>query len=289
MNTITLDASILSGLRPRQIASHKGNYGKVLIIAGSRTMVGAAALSALAAYRTGSGIVKIATEAGNESALYTLVPEALVISYQREMKAFSKVEMGIVDAIKWADAILIGPGLGTDWYSGCLLELVFDNASIPIVIDADAITLLSDQLKRIATYGDPIILTPHFGEMCRLTKRNMEDLQTQGEEIAQGFSLQNRVITVLKSHETIIATGESMYINKIGNPGMATAGCGDVLAGIITSLLGQGYGAEMSAAMGVYIHSMAGDFAKSKVGEYSLISRDIIDSICDVLKDVMIK
>ena len=286
VKSIELDDSMLKNLKPREAASHKGTYGKVAVIAGSKTMVGAAAFAALSAYRTGSGIVKIVTESGNEMALYALVPEAIIVTYEREMKAFSKVENELVDVIRWADAVLIGPGLGTDWYSNCLLELVLENASSPIVIDADGLTLLKDQLRQLEMFEYPFVLTPHFGEMCRLTERSMEDMKQQSAEIARGFSRNNNVITVLKSHETLITAGETTYVNRFGNPGMATAGSGDVLAGIIASLLGQGYEAEKCAIMGVLIHSMAGDFAKRKFGEYSLLARDIIDSISDILKEI---
>lgn len=132
----------------------------------------------------------------------------------------------------------------------------------------------------------PIVLTPHFGEMCRLTKRSMDEMKQQSAKIARGFSRNNNVITVLKSHETVITAGETTYVNRFGNPGMATAGSGDVLAGIIASLLGQGYEAEMCAIIGVLIHSMAGDLAKRKFGEYSLLARDIIDSISEILKGI---
>lgn len=286
MKAIDLDGSMLKNLKPRESASHKGTYGKVAVIGGSKTMVGAAAFAALSAYRTGSGIVKIVTESGNEMALFALVPEALVVTYEREMKAFSKVENELVDVIRWADAVLIGPGLGTDWYSNCLLKLVLENASSPIVIDADGLTLLKDQLRQLEMFKYPIVLTPHFGEMCRLTERSMDEMKQQSAKIACGFSRNNNVITVLKSHETVITAGETTYVNRFGNPGMATAGSGDVLAGIIASLLGQGYEAEMCAIIGVLIHSMAGDLAKRKFGEYSLLARDIIDSISDVLKDI---
>lgn len=286
MKSIELDDSMLRNLKPREAASHKGTYGKVAVIAGSKTMVGTAAFAALSAYRTGSGIVKIVTESGNEMALFTLVPEALVVTYEREMKAFSKVENELVDVIRWADAVLIGPGLGTDWYSNCLLKLVLENASSPIVIDADGLTLLKDQLRQLEMFKYPIVLTPHFGEMCRLTERSMDEMKQQSAEIARGFSRNNNVITVLKSHETVITAGETTYVNRFGNPGMATAGSGDVLAGIIASLLGQGYETEMCAIIGVLIHSMAGDLAKRKFGEYSLLARDIIDSISEILKGI---
>lgn len=195
MKSIELDGSMLRNLKPREAASHKGTYGKVAVIAGSKTMVGAATFAALSAYRTGSGIVKIVTESGNEMALFALVPEALVVTYEREMKAFSKVENELVDVIRWSH-------------------------------------------------------------------------------------------TLKGSVETVITAGETTYVNRFGNPGMATAGSGDVLAGIIASLLGQGYEAEMCAIIGVLIHSMAGDLAKRKFGEYSLLARDIIDSISEILKGI---
>jgi NAD(P)H-hydrate epimerase len=279
MKKILIDHLFGLELKAREKETHKGNYGKVLIVAGSRSMAGAAALASLAAYRTGSGIVKILTEEGNSAPLFSYVPEAIVPTFKRDLSQFDVEKSCITDEIRWADVILIGPGMGTDDYAVKLFEHVLNTAHIPLVIDADGLNILSKNMDLIKSYDAPIIITPHIGEMCRLINRNESEVLENREALAILFSKEHQVTTVLKSERTTVAAQDSIYINKLGNPGMATAGSGDVLSGIIVSLLGQGYTAEQSATFGVYIHSKAGDLAKEIYGEHSMMARDMIGAI----------
>lgn len=284
MKKILIDDSFKLKLKIRKKETHKGNYGKVLIISGSKKMAGAAILPALAAYRSGSGIVKVLTESGNESSIFSYVPEAIVSTYTKETSSFESDKNAFLKDLAWADAILIGPGMGTDEYAAQLFEYVLETAHVPLVIDADGLNILSKNPALISAFKAPIIVTPHIGEMSRLIDTSEHEILENRESHAILFSKETHVTTVLKSDRTIVATGDSIYINKLGNPGMATAGSGDVLAGIILSLLGQKYSPEDAAAFGVYIHSKAGDLAKETYGEHSLMARDIIASIHDAIR-----
>lgn len=279
MKRVLIDLQFKLELNVREKETHKGDYGKVLIIAGSKSMAGAAMLSTLAAYKAGSGIVKVLTEAGNEAPLFSFVPEAIVSTYKRELSQIEFEKNNITNDVLWADVILIGPGMGSDDYAVKLFSHIIETAKVPLVIDADGINILSKDIGQIKSYEAPIIITPHIGEMSRLIDRTEKEILENREAFAILFSKENNVTTVLKSDRTTVADKETVYINKLGNPGMATAGSGDVLSGIIISLLGQGYPTDKAAAFGVYIHSKAGDLAKETYGEHSLTARNIIQAI----------
>ncbi len=264
------DESDMSLLPKRCAYSNKGTYGKVLVIAGSKGMSGAAYLSAKAAYRTGCGLVKIYTTEDNRSILQTSIPEAIIATYEED----------IINHIKWADAIVVGPGIGTTDEAKDILYKVLDNANVPVVIDADAINILSEDTDRLKNRN--IIITPHLKEMSRLCKCSVNDIK---EDII-GFAVKEAakgIICVLKDARTIVSDSKKNYINISGNNGMATGGSGDVLTGIIASLLAQGLDRFTAATLGVYVHGLAGDDASDRLGEYSVMAGDIIDSISNVV------
>lgn len=281
MNKIILDSNFDYKLENRKIKTHKNSYGKLLIIAGSKNMMGACILSSKAAYKSGCGLVKILTEDINANCLFSSIPEAIINTYTR----FDyDNKNSLTQNILWADAILIGPGLSIDDYSIYLLKIVLKYAKCKIVIDADGLNALSQNLDLLKNLNKDIIITPHIGEMSRLTNLSNHEILKNKEEIALNFSKENKLITVLKSHKTTVSNGYDIFINTFGNPGMATAGSGDVLAGIITSLCAQGLNILDASKKGVVIHSKAGDLAKEKYGEHSLMASDIIEFISDVLK-----
>jgi NAD(P)H-hydrate epimerase len=273
-----LDDALNDLLPKRKMVSHKGTYGKILVVAGSKQMMGALLLSSLAAYKTGAGLVSVLTEAGNEQALFSYVPEAIIHTYTKDETTFNNEKEMIHQAIEGADAILIGPGLSSDKYAKRLLEMVV-KADKPLVIDADGLNLLAMDLDCLSFRQAQTIITPHIGEMARLTGLKGNIILENTAQCAETLSKKLNVITILKSAKTVIATNERTYINPFGNPGMATAGSGDVLAGIIISLVGQGLDLELAAVLGVYLHSKAGDMAKGKYGEKGLMARDIVDGI----------
>lgn len=279
-----IDSSFKELLPKRQVISHKGSYGKVLIIAGSKNMMGAAILAAKASYKSGCGIVKLLTEKGCESSLFSSIPEAIVETYDRNEENFEMQVESINNTIAWADAILIGPGMTNDSYTLKLVEAAIKKNNGKLVIDADGLNVLSEKLNLLNENIKDIIITPHIGEMSRLTGYKSEDIILNTIEFSKAFSERYNVITVLKSSRTVIAGRGHIFINSLGNNGMATAGSGDVLSGIIVSLLAQTDKALKAAVLGTYIHSRSGDLMKDLLGEYSLTASDIINGISSVMR-----
>lgn len=269
----------LSRLPVRTSHSNKGTYGKLLIIAGGQDMCGAAILCAKAAYRSGTGIVKVYTYEDNKNTILNNVPEAIVNTYT---KSFN--EQQLVDNLKWADAVVIGPGLGTDSLAKKLVECTLKNVAVPMVMDADALNIIANKTDILLRPHMDIIVTPHLGEMSRLTGDSVSFIQSKLLDTATEFANKYNVTCVLKDFRTITALPySSTYINLSGNSGMATAGSGDCLAGIIGGLLAQGVVVEDASALGVYIHGLSGDAALKKTGLHGLMANDIIDGIMSVM------
>ncbi len=253
-----LTVSDVSLLPMRKSNSNKGSYGKVLIFAGSKNMAGAAYFSAKAAYRMGSGLVKIVTDAANRVILQTLLPEAILSVYEddTDMDAFVQKELS------WADAVVLGPGISTSAQAATMVQAVLANTQVPCVVDADAINLLAMHKEWLRTSKAPLILTPHMGEMSRFLDVAIDEIKKAPISYALETAGEYRLCVILKDARSIIATPEGeAWINTSGNNGMATAGSGDVLTGIIGSLLGQGVAVNEAAPLGAYLHGLAGDYA----------------------------
>ena len=286
----SFDSNALSMMPPRAARSNKGDFGRVLCICGSVGMAGAAFLSAKAAYRTGAGLVEIFTHENNRVALQSSLSEAIVTVYTEQYDASV-----LLDAIERADAVVIGCGLGISPTSRTILSDALhelDGRNIPLVIDADAINLLSRN-RSLLKYAKGAVLTPHFMEASRLLDTPIEELLCHTAEVALKISRRFDAVCVMKDHESAVSDGsESIYLNKSGNSGMATGGSGDVLSGILGGLLAQNAKAKVklspleAVSLGVYIHGLAGDAAALRLGEYSLMASDIIDSIPTVLKQI---
>lgn len=286
-NTSIMDDNLAKHFMPNRVKmSHKGTYGKVLIIAGTKKMTGAAVLTSSAAYRTGAGLVKTFIEESVSSIITSSLPEAIIETYNRDDDKLSFEDKSkLLEMLLWADTVAIGPGLGNDSITKEILQVVINNFNKNIVIDADGINALSKDLHVLKNKKGNIIVTPHLGEMSRLTNMDIAKISDNTIEVARDFSRQHKVICVLKSARTVISSPDGMInVNIYGNPGMATAGSGDVLTGIIVSLLGQGLDVFDAAILGTYIHSKAGDRAKESIGEHGLLANDIIDSIPYVIK-----
>lgn len=278
-------------LSQRRVNSHKKDFGHVFVIAGSPQYSGAAVLCAEAALHSGSGLVTLGIPKSLNSAIIKIKPkEVMTLPLPETMNgvlgasSYKKIE----EFIKHADILAIGPGLGLDGSTKALIRKVIINTAKPLVIDADGLNALTDHLD-ILRIPEPVsripILTPHPGEMSRLTGINAKKIQQQRKNIAKSFSKGYNCITVLKGYQTVVADPkEKVYINKTGNPGMATAGSGDVLTGIIASFLGQGLEPFDAAKYGVYIHGLAGDLAAKEKTQICLIASDIIDKIPDAVK-----
>jgi NAD(P)H-hydrate epimerase len=292
LNAYTLEkADLKLALKSRPINSHKGSFGRVLIIAGSKGMAGAAYFSAKAAYRMGAGLVQLYTCEENRLILQTLLPEAILTTYSSEDFDGRIPE----PVLHWGDCIVFGPGLGRESYVQTMLNSVIYEGKAPVVLDADGLRALADMkelrmdMLQHKILKDRIIVTPHLGEMIPLCGEcNMHDLQKNKVLYARKFAMEWNCICVLKDARTVVASSDGMdapyFINHLGNNGMATAGSGDVLTGIIATLAAQGYKPNQAAVLGVLIHAIAGDSAAEKLGERAVTASDIIDGLC-FLKD----
>ncbi len=261
--------------------SHKGTYGTLCVFAGSVGMAGAAYLSALAAYRTGVGLVKMITPEENRIIMQTMLPEAVLICYDPACPDLRKIEKAVANC----DALVAGPGIGTTETAGQILSMllsVFNGGCT--VLDADALNLLAKSSSDLPT---DVIITPHPKEFSRLLNVCVAEVTTSPLTNAMAFAENHKVIALLKSARSVIADPKGdVRINLSGNHGMATAGSGDVLSGIIGALLALKLSSFDAASLGAYIHGKAGDIAAEKIGKPSLVASDIANSIADVLKKV---
>ncbi len=269
-------------LGKREESTHKGSYGRVGVIAGSRGMTGAVYLTCQSALRTGSGLVYTIIPESLETIMSIKLTETIIKPIMDENKGhFTKESSNpILEEIRNLDTIALGPGLGLGKDRIQLVGEIIKNSTCPIVIDADGINCIAANIDILKEKKSPIVLTPHPGEMARLLKTDIKDIEVNRVLYAQSLADKFKLVVVLKGHKTLVASpNEETYINNTGNPGMATAGSGDVLTGIIASLLGQGLSAYDSAKIGVYVHGLAGDLVKEKIGEYGIIASDLVEAI----------
>ena len=277
--TAYLEPSDIDNLPKRPDHSNKGTFGKLLVIAGSYNMAGAAVLCAKAAYRAGVGLVKVFTSEENRTIIQGAVPEAVLCTYGKKVD-----EESLIQQLKWADAVVLGPGIGTESTGRKLVDVVLSNVNVPLVVDADALNIISENVNRLLLPHMDMIVTPHLGEMARLTDTTVSWIQNHIVESAASFAGQYNVTCMLKDFHTITANAYGLcYVNLTGNNGMATAGSGDVLSGIIGALLASGIESENAAAFGVLIHGMAGDNALKSTGTAGMMAGDIIEGLCRIL------
>lgn len=276
------DDEIIRMIPSRKKDSHKGNYGRVVVMAGSVNMCGACHFAAEAAYRTGCGLVRIYTDEVNREILQETIPEAMLTTYDSKHFEEDEIEKlkGVID---WADVIVAGPGIGTDKRAVQIIETLMKEADCPMVLDADALNIISAHREWLKGKED-IVITPHIREMARLIMEAPQSekdaaayVKQNMEQAAKQITAEYGVITVLKDARTIVATGdEKTYINITGNSGMSKGGSGDVLAGVIGGLIAQNMPSPEAAKAGVYLHGKAGDLARESCGAYSMLARDIV-------------
>lgn len=267
-------------LPSRRQDSNKGTYGTVLVVGGAPGMAGAAYLSALAAYRSGAGLVRVFTCEENRVILQTLLPEAVLITYKSDEP--HKIPAYLSTAADSASAVVIGPGLSLSDIARLQLETVLKVAASPLIIDADALNILSknENLWELrACAASPVIITPHMGEMSRLTGKSIEELKASPESEAAAFAVFRGVVCVMKDAETTVSDGVRTYVNHSGCSGLSKGGSGDVLTGVIAALAAQKMPAFDASCLGVYLHGKAGKIASEKLSEYSLLARDIADAL----------
>lgn len=259
-------------IKKRNRNSHKGTYGKVGIVSGSKGMAGAAVLNLNAALRSGSGLVKAFIPDEIYAVVESMSLEAITCTYDANNFSYEKLQQEIID---YSDILATGSGCAnvTDYVN--ILNYLLSSCIQPLVIDAEGINQLN--LNDLIKHEHPIILTPHNGEMAKLLKKDIDCIRTDIIEKSMDFSLEYNVYLVLKGARTIIACPDGqVFINTTGNPGMATAGSGDVLTGIIASLIGQGIEIKNALRTAVYLHGLAGDIGVKFMGEYSLTACDLI-------------
>ena len=261
--------------KPRNQFTHKYNFGHSLIFAGSKNMMGAALLCAKSCLRAGSGLVTLHTEESSQSIVPIALPEAITTTENNLEIIFIK-----------KTAIAVGPGLDNSEKNKELLIDLLNISTIPLVIDATALNILSkDKIVLNDSFKIPIVLTPHTGEFEKLFGKTSNDFERM--KLAQRKAIDLKCSIILKGHHTLVAFSDGeCYFNSTGNAGMATAGSGDVLTGILTALLAQGYSSKNACILGVYLHGLAGDFAAKKISQESMIASDIIDSIGETFKSI---
>ena len=272
------DLAMIPERRPH---TNKGSYGKVLVIAGSVNMAGAAIFSARAAYLSGCGLVRVLTPEENRTIIQSTLPEAVLTTYNIK-KPETEV---VIAAMQWADVIVCGPGLGTGDAAQRLVQAVLKNAAVPVIMDADALNVIAEETDILRKPHTDLIVTPHLGEMARLQGVTVSYIQDHLVESAEEFARTYNLICVLKDARTITAIPyERTYVNLSGNNGMATGGSGDVLTGVIAGLIAQGAKPELAAPLGVYVHGLAGDEAAEEYGHYSLMAQMLLEALPKILK-----
>lgn len=295
-NNFTFDKSDIEYFLPeRKEYSNKGDFGKILIVAGSEEMCGASYLSALAAYRSGAGLVRIFTPKGNRTSLQNLIPEAILTTYddspETDMEA--DTEEKLYKAVKeWADAVVIGPGLGISKRSKSIVRKVIEISEVTTVIDADSLRLFREvteekenrklDLKKDLRAG--FVLTPHIKELSDLLYLSKEEVKDDIIGIAEELKYCSGMVVIKEARTVVVGEGRC-YINDSGNSAMAKAGSGDVLTGIIAALMvGDKLRPFMMVALGVYIHGLAGDILKEKKGSHGILARELADEVAEVMK-----
>jgi len=285
-------------LPKRRRDAHKKDFGHVLILAGSSGMTGAATLTCQGALRVGAGLVTLGIPESLNTVMEVKITEAMTLPLpETEERSLSSKGVGkILDFIerRRVDVIVIGPGLSTNRDTGKLVKKILYEVDLPCILDADGINLLVEEAS-LAKARAEIIITPHPGELGRLLGKKTEEIQRERIRYAFQFSKENNLICVLKGYQTVVVKGEDIFINPLGNPGMASGGSGDVLSGMIGGLVGQlrltksedKDGLLSAAIAGVYLHSLAGDMARGDKGEMGLIASDIVEKIPGAVREVL--
>ena len=279
-----IDKSLVnSGIVKRTQESNKGTYGSLLTICGSYSMAGASILAGKGALRCGIGLLKMAVP----KSIYPIVASAIYESVfypvsENESGTHNKYETPfLLEKSKESNAVLIGCGMQNNRDTYFIVNLFLEKCTVPIVLDADALNAICSNLDALKLAKVPVVITPHPKEMARLLKISVAEVQSNREQVAVNFAREYNVYVVLKGHNTVVASPNGdVFVNTTGNAGMATGGSGDVLAGMISSLLAQNPKKPLECACaGVYLHGMAGDIAKVKFGEISMLPTDLINCI----------
>lgn len=278
-------------LLKRKPNTHKGDYGHVLIIGGSVGLSGAVCLSAKAALRSGAGLVTVGVPNSLNSIFEMKLTEAMSLPLADKGGALSQEAFSSIKSfLKKVDLIVLGPGAGLGAATKRLIVRIVKEIDKPMIVDADALTALASNLEvLLKRKTKTLILTPHLGEFSRLVKLDLGKIKKVRKELVKKFALRYNLILVLKGNRTLVSDGQRTFENSTGNPGMATAGTGDVLSGIISGLLSQGIDQFQAAKLGVYLHGLAGDYAAGSQTQNCLIASDIIECLPSAVKSLLKK
>jgi NAD(P)H-hydrate epimerase len=269
----------LPELPPRRANSNKGDYGRILILAGSRGMIGAAAMAGTAALRAGAGLVTL----GTPRSAYPILAAQVACCTTRPLPETPVATLserglgGILQLAESFDVVALGPGIGRHPSTARLVHHLVLKLPKPLVLDADGLNALAEDVAALRHAPAPRILTPHPGEMARLAGLSAAQVQQSRRQVALRFARENRAVLVLKGHLTVVTDGLRAFVNPTGNPGMATGGTGDVLTGTIAALIGQRLEPYEAAVLGTYVHGLAGDLAAKQFGQVGLIATDVLD------------
>lgn len=280
----------ISKVPPRKKDTHKGDFGHVFVLAGSCGMTGAAYLASQAALLAGSGLVTCGIPRSLNDIMEIKLTEAMTLPLNETVKgALSRsAEKEICSFAEKSNAVALGPGISRGEETKKLVKNLLKKINKPLVLDADGIIAIVNNLAILKKRKATTVLTPHPGEFSRLTGKNVATIQQNREKNAVEFAKKYGVILILKGHRTVIANAKGdVYVNTTGNSGMSTAGVGDVLTGMIASFLGQGIEPYSAAVIGVYLHGLAGDIAAREKGQFSLIASDLLGKLPQAIKRVL--
>jgi NAD(P)H-hydrate epimerase len=270
----------LPQLPPRRDDAHKGDFGRALLIGGSRGMAGAIALAGMSCLRSGAGLVKLAVPESIADLVAGFEPSymTLPLPCDKAGRIKPRAIKQLAEPLAAATCVACGPGLGQSKKLLQLVRSLYETVTQPLVIDADGLNALAASEEGLASAAGPRILTPHPGEFARLAKSSGDAAKSRDEQVAAARDLaaEHGVVIVLKGHRTVITDGDRLATNETGNPGMATGGTGDVLTGVITALVCQGLASFEAAVLGAHIHGLAGDLAAAELGQVSLIASDLL-------------
>jgi ADP-dependent NAD(P)H-hydrate dehydratase len=271
-------------LPPRPRDGHKGTFGRVLVVAGSVGMSGAAVLAGSAALRGGAGIVQVAVPEPILPVVSGAQPCYLTAPLPADVQGRVSVDAVAVlqPLAEAASAVVVGPGLGTSTDVAAIVRALLENTTVPLLLDADALNSLAGTTHVLKQHKGPFVLTPHPGEFARLTGSTIAAVQADRHDVAASFARQHGGVLLLKGADTVVTDGSRLYVNHTGNPGMATGGAGDVLSGLLGALLASGTLPPFEATvLAAHLHGRAGDLARDRRGETALIASDLIEHLGD--------
>lgn len=274
-------------LPKRKSDAHKGECGRLFILGGSTGMTGAVCLSAMGALRTGAGLVTVGTAECERGIVAVKLTEAMTVGFSSAYGCIDCEDREKIREIaEKSDVFIIGPGIGRTKETRELVCWLVQKVRTKIVLDADGLNAISSNIDILKGRKDEIVLTPHEGEMSLLCGKSVDEIKENREKIAVDFAKECGIVLVLKGKNTVVTNGCEIFVNPTGNAGMATGGSGDVLSGVIGSLLGQGMKTYDGAVLGTYLHGRAGDLAKADKGEMGLIASDIVENLPYAIKEL---